>query len=65
MVRVGPVWQSEKDGAQYLVTRIYSEALATVAVLRPTGESHAQSTRVKIKNSPAGQTLPGFREVQG
>jgi hypothetical protein len=64
MLRVGQVWQSEKDGARYLLTRIYPEALATIAVLRPTQDNQGEALRVKVKNSTSGQTLPGFREVR-
>lgn len=60
-VRVGQVWQSESDGNSYLVTRLYNEVLATVAVLRHTEDDHAEPLRVKVKSSPTGQILPGFR----
>jgi hypothetical protein len=63
-VRVGQVWQSEANGARYLVTRIYNEVLATVAVLRHTDDDHAEPVRVRVKNSPAGQLLPGFKPAQ-
>jgi hypothetical protein len=63
-VRVGQVWQSEKDGARYLVTRLYNEVLATIAVLRHTDDDHAEPVRVKVKSSPNGQILPGFKPAE-
>ncbi len=63
-VRVGQVWQSEKDGTPYLVTRLYNEALATIVVLRPTDEGAGQPMRVKIANGAGGQSIPGFKPTQ-
>jgi hypothetical protein len=63
-IRVGQVWQSEKDGTPYLVTRLYSEALATIVVLRPTEESSGQPVRVKVNNAAAGQSIPGFKPAR-
>ena len=63
-IRVGQVWQSEKDGTPYLVTRLYNEALATIVVLRPTDEGAGQPVRVKIKTGPGGQIIPGYKPTQ-
>jgi len=33
---VGQVWRKLETGETFLVTKLYNEALATIAVLRPT-----------------------------
>jgi len=47
------------------VTRLYTEALSTFAVLRPTGAETAAMLRVKVERIGSGQTLPGFSLAQG
>ncbi len=44
------------------MTKVYSEALATYAMLSKAGESEGTDNRVKVRvgKSPEGQTLPGF-----
>jgi len=36
-IQIGQLWKNEKSGEVFLVTRVYSEALATMAVLRKSG----------------------------
>ena len=36
-IQVGQVWKKEGSGDSFLITKIYSEALATYAVLRKAG----------------------------
>ena len=36
-VQIGQVWKNIETGDTYLVTKVYSEGLATFAVLRKTG----------------------------
>ena len=59
-IQVGQVWRKIDNDETFLVTRLYSEALATIAILRPTGSENSAMLRVKIERTPAGQTLPGF-----
>ena len=59
-IKVGQVWRKNETDETFLVTRIYSEALATIAILRPTGSAHSAMLRVRIERTPAVQTLPGF-----
>ena len=59
-VQIGQVWK--KDGTQetYLVTKLYTEALTTVAMLRKTSAEIGSMVRVKVERAGDGQTLPGF-----
>jgi hypothetical protein len=59
-IQVGQVWRKLDNDETFLVTRLYSEALATIAILRPTTSAQATLLRVKVERTPAGQTLPGF-----
>jgi hypothetical protein len=63
-VQVGQVWKKAGSDEIFLVTRLYSEALATVAVLRPTGNEAAKVLRVKVQRKGLGQALPGFSMAQ-
>lgn len=63
-VRVGQIWKRDKDGATFLVTRLYTEALATMAVLRATdGNAGKEPEMVRVKITRAGQAqqIPGFK----
>ncbi len=59
-IQIGQVWQKLDSRENFLVTRLYTEALSTFAVLRPTGAETASMLRVKIEHAGSGQTLPGF-----
>ena len=59
-IRVGQVWRKIENDETFLVTRLYTEALATFAILRPTGSENSALLRIKIETTAAGQTLPGF-----
>lgn len=59
-IQVGQVWRKQDSEETFLVTRLYSEALATIAILRPTGAANTTLLRVKVERTSAGQTLPGF-----
>ncbi len=63
-IQVGQVWRKVGSGETFLVTRLYTEVLATIAVLRPTGNETAAMLRVKIERTPEGQTIPGFSMAQ-
>jgi hypothetical protein len=62
-IRIGQVWKRVGTGETFLVTRLYTEALATIAVLRPTGPA-TQTTRtmirVRVERRGESQALPGF-----
>jgi hypothetical protein len=63
-IQVGQVWRKVGSGETFLVTRLYTQALATMAVLRPTGNELAAMLRVKIERTSEGQTIPGFSMEQ-
>ncbi len=64
-IQVGQVWQKADSQEVFLVTRLYTEALSTFAVLRPAGAETAAILRVKIERNGSGQTLPGFSLAHG
>jgi len=63
-VQVGQVWKKSGSDEPFLVTRLYSEALTTFAVLRPAGRETAAVLRVKVERKGAGQAIPGFSMAQ-
>jgi hypothetical protein len=63
-IQVGQVWKKVDTGETFLVTQLYSEALATIAVLRPTGATTESMTRVRVERQGSGQTLPGYSMAQ-
>jgi hypothetical protein len=63
-VQVGQVWKKEASGESFLVTKVYSEALATFAVLRKTGAEGEPPVRIRVSNAGPTQTLVGFTYAQ-
>ena len=63
-IQVGQVWKKEGSGDSFLITKIYSEALATYAVLRKAGAETEPPVRIKVTNSGATQTLLGYTYAQ-
>jgi hypothetical protein len=63
-IQVGQVWKRDQGGESFLITKVYSEALATYAVLRRAGAETEPPVRVKVSRSGAAQTLPGFSFAQ-
>lgn len=63
-VQVGQVWKKAGSEETFLVTRLYSEALATFAVLRPAGKENAAILRVKVIRKGTSQAIPGFSMAQ-
>jgi len=59
-VQRGQLWKKDGTSDIYLVTRVYDEALSTVAVLRKSGAEQEALIRVRIARNAQGQTLPGF-----
>jgi hypothetical protein len=64
-IQVGQLWTKIDSSEVFLVTRLYNEALATIAVLRLTGAENERMVKVKIERSSDGQTLPGFSMAHG
>ena len=63
-VQVGQVWKQDDNGESFLITKVYSEALTTYAVLRRTGAETERPLRIKVANSGPAQTLPGYTFAQ-
>jgi hypothetical protein len=63
-IQVGQVWRKVGSEETFLVTRLYTEVLATIAILRPTGSENAAMLRIKVERNPDGQTIPGFSMAQ-
>jgi hypothetical protein len=59
-IQIGQVWRKDDTEETFLVTRLYSEALTTMAILRPTDSTESAMLRIKVERTSAGQTLPGF-----
>jgi hypothetical protein len=63
-IRIGQVWKKIGSEETFLVTKIYNEALSTIAVLRPTGAATESMVRVRVERRGEGQTLPGYSMAQ-
>ena len=63
-IQVGQVWKKSDTGVNYLVTKVFAEALATFAVLRKAGAEEEDRLRVKIERSGDAESLPGFVYAQ-
>jgi len=63
-IQVGQVWKHDDSGETYLVTRLYTEALATFAVLRSTKDDNSKPLRVKLSRAAGGMVPPGFTPAQ-
>ncbi len=59
-VQIGQLWQKDGTAETYLVTRLYTEALNTMAVLRKSGAEQESLLRVRVERKGDRQTLPGF-----
>jgi hypothetical protein len=65
-IQLGQVWRNDKDGQNYLVTKIYNEVLTQYAMLRQASAdaATAETVRVKIQKSNDSATLPGYTFTQ-
>src|SRR5882724_6311698 len=65
-IQLGQVWRNDKDGQDYLVTKLYSEVFSQFAVLRPAllTAPDAPSVRVKVTKAADGASLPGYTFTQ-
>lgn len=63
-IQVGQLWKKDGTTDIYLVTRLYSEALNTVVVLRKSGAEGEAQIRVKVERAGNGQKIPGFSPAQ-
>jgi hypothetical protein len=63
-VQPGQVWLLEGTEESWLVTKIYSEAFTSYAMLRKVGGGDNDIRRLKIAKSAEGAVLPGFKFSQ-
>ena len=63
-IQAGQVWRLDETGESWLVTKVYSEAFASYAMLRKVDRTE-DVRRVKVTNSPEGSVLSGFTFTQG
>lgn len=63
-MQIGQLWKKDGTGEIYLVTRVYTEALSTIVVLRKSGAEEQAVLRVRVERTPRGQTIPGFSPAQ-
>ena len=59
-IQVGQLWKKDDTKEIYLVTRLYSEALHTMVVLRKSGAEGEAQIRLKVERAANGQKIPGF-----
>ena len=64
-IQPGQIWRHDYSGKTFLVTKVYKEALAQYAMLRPADSSTpTDSVRVHVKKTADGATLPGYTFAQ-
>ncbi|HVP50511.1 MAG TPA: hypothetical protein VMT05_00245 [Terriglobales bacterium] len=64
-IQPGQIWRHDQSGKTYLVTKVYKEALAQYAMLRPADSSApTDSVRVHVKKTADGATLAGYTFAQ-
>jgi hypothetical protein len=63
-VQPGQVWLLEDTEESWLVTKVYSEAFTSYAMLRKVGGGDSDVRRLKIVKSSDGVALPGFKFSQ-
>jgi hypothetical protein len=63
-IQIGQVWKKVDSGETFLVTKLYNEALSTIAVLRPTGAATESMIRVRVDRQGNNQGLPGYSMAQ-
>jgi hypothetical protein len=59
-IQIGQLWKKLETGETFLVTRIYTEALSTIVILRKSGAEDQNQVRIKVERTPQGQNIPGF-----
>lgn len=64
LIRIGQVWRRVGTDETFLVTKLYNEALSTIAVLRPTSKATDAMVRVRVERHGDSQTLPGYTRAQ-
>jgi hypothetical protein len=63
-IQIGQLWKKDGTADTYLVTRLYTEALSTMVILRKSGSEEEALTRVRAERTSTGQNIPGFSPAQ-
>ena len=63
-IQIGQLWKKDGTGDIYLVTRLYSEALNTMVILRRSGAEGEAQIRVRVDRAAGDQKIPGFTPAQ-
>ena len=65
-VQAGQIWRNNENGANFLITKVYSELFTQYAMLRPANVSapESESIRIKVAREDNGMTLPGYTFTQ-
>lgn len=63
-IQIGQLWKKDGTGDIYLVTRLYSEALNTMVILRKSGAENEAQIRVRVERAAEGQKITGFSPAQ-
>jgi hypothetical protein len=63
-IQIGQLWKKNDTGDIYLVTRVYTEALSTIVVLRKSGAEGEALIRTRAEKTPKGQGIPGYSPAQ-
>jgi len=50
-IQIGQLWKKDGTGDTYLVTRLYSEALSTIVILRKSGAEDEALIRLDLKET--------------
>lgn len=64
-IQPGQIWKKDDTGETFIVTKVFTEALATYAVLRKTGAESESRLRVKVTRTAEGQGIVGFSLATG
>jgi hypothetical protein len=63
-IQIGQLWKKNGTRDIYLVTRLYTEALSTMVVMRKSGAEGEALIRVRVERTSGGQNIPGFTPAQ-
>jgi len=63
-IQIGQVWKKVGTQETFLITKLYNEALTTIAVLRPTDAATESMIRVRVERRGDTQALPGYTMAQ-
>lgn len=63
-IQPGQIWCEDGTEENWLVTKVYSEAFTSYAMLRKIGGNDNELRRLKVRKGADGITLPGFRFSQ-